>query len=184
MRLPVDRVLDSPHADARPSDAVVTLAVIHAISLPPGHFAGDAIERFFLGRLDPDAHPFFRTIVGLRVSAHYLIRRDGTTIAFVPPERRAWHAGVSRWRGRDRCNDFSIGIELEGDDSTPFARAQYDRLATLLTALRHRFPHMVDLAGHCDIAPGRKTDPGPLFSWAALAERLYPTGLSWHFPHT
>jgi len=183
MRLvPVDRVCWSPHADDRPAGEAVTLAVIHAISLPPGCYGGDAIERLFLGKLDPTAHPYFAATATLRVSAHYLIRRDGTTIAFVPPERRAWHAGVSTWQGRSRCNDFSIGIELEGDDETPFALAQYDRLAQLLLALRQRFPQLTDLAGHYHIAPERKRDPGPYFSWAALAARLVASSNLWVVP--
>ncbi len=150
----------------------MTLAVIHAISLPPGVFAGDAVERFFLGQLNPDEHPFFAEIATLRVSAHYFIRRDGSTIQFVAPEKRAWHAGVSSWRGRDRCNDYSIGIELEGDDFSPFADAQYQRLAALLAHLSDRFPTLCEVVGHCHIAPERKTDPGLYFDWPRLAAEL------------
>jgi len=179
---PVDRRLVSPHTDERPEGVAITLAVIHAISLPPGRFAGDAIERFFLGTLDPAHHPFFRTIAEMRVSAHYLIRRDGETVEFVPPERRAWHAGVSSWRGQARCNDFAIGIELEGDDFTPFALRQYERLVALLLWLRRRFPTLTDVAGHCHIAPTRKTDPGPYFFWGELGKRLERAGERWHGP--
>lgn len=179
---PIDQVLASPHADERPAGVAVTLAVIHAISLPPGHFGGEAIARLFLGQLDPAAHPTFAAIASLRVSAHYLIRRDGTTVEFVPFARRAWHAGVSEWRSRARCNDFSVGIELEGDDETPFAVAQYERLARLLRWLRWQIPTLTELAGHYHIAPTRKRDPGPHFSWAALAERLAAGGEYWLLP--
>ncbi|MDD5296888.1 MAG: 1,6-anhydro-N-acetylmuramyl-L-alanine amidase AmpD [Rhodocyclaceae bacterium] len=157
----------SPNCDERPGAEVPSLIVIHAISLPPGEFGGDAIERLFTNRLDPDAHPFFREIEGLRVSAHFLIRRDGELIQFVPCALRAWHAGVSTWNGRSRCNDFSLGVELEGCDDLPFENIQYQALAGLLARLRQTYPleHMV---GHSDIAPGRKTDPGPSFDWDLL----------------
>ena len=157
------RRVDSPNQDARPAGTEVTLAVIHSISLPPGEYGGDAIERLFTNRLDPDAHPYFREIHAMRVSAHFLIRRHGELVQFVPVERRAWHAGASCWRGRSRCNDFSVGIELEGADDAPFAAAQYAALAPLLRGLGLRA-----IAAHSEIAPGRKTDPGTRFDWARL----------------
>jgi AmpD protein len=157
------RVVDSANQDARPEGVEVSLAVIHSISLPPGEYGGDAIERLFTNRLDPHAHPYFKEIRGMRVSAHFLIRRDGELVQFVPIRRRAWHAGVSSWRGRSRCNDFSVGIELEGTDDSAFEDAQYRSLAPLLRQLALR-----DLAAHSDVAPGRKTDPGPRFDWNRL----------------
>jgi AmpD protein len=138
--------------------------VIHNISLPPGEYGGPWIDDLFMGRLDPQAHPYFAGIAPMRVSAHYLIRRDGSVIEYVPPEMRAWHAGVSMWNGREKCNDFSIGIELEGSDDVPFAEPQYESLARVTRELQSRFGPL-DLAGHSDIAPGRKTDPGPWFDW-------------------
>ena len=166
-----DRFVDSPNQDERPPGTSITLAVIHSISLPPGEFGGDAIERLFTNRLDAAAHPYFAEIAHLKVSSHFLIRRDGELVQFVPVGRRAWHAGASSWRGRARCNDFSVGIELEGTDDGPFTDAQYARLAALLDALRRALP-LTDLAGHSDIAPGRKTDPGPGFDWPRLLARL------------
>lgn len=157
----------SPHFDDRPEGERVSLLVIHNISLPPGEFGGDWIDDLFMGCLDPGAHPYFAEIAGLRVSAHYLIRRDGTLIQYVDPGKRAWHAGVSEWRGRERCNDFSIGVELEGSDDVPFAEPQYETLAALAKSLAERFGPL-DIAGHSDIAPGRKTDPGPWFDWERL----------------
>lgn len=161
----------SPNRNERPSDLLLDLIVIHAISLPPNRFGGDAVERLFTNTLDPGAHPFFREIHHLKVSAHYFIRRDGELIQFVPPEMRAWHAGVSSWRGRERCNDFSIGIELEGCDTLPFEPVQYEVLADLLADLCSRFP-IEGITGHSDIAPGRKTDPGPMFAWGRLKRIL------------
>jgi len=140
------------------------LIVIHNISLPPGRFGGSGIVDLFLNHLDPAAHPYYAGIAQLRVSAHFLIRRDGELIQFVACAQRAWHAGVSCWRGRERCNDFSLGIELEGSDEKPFEDAQYARLAALVRVLRGRYP-IADIAGHSDIAPDRKTDPGPYFDW-------------------
>ena len=145
--------------------------MIHNIALPPGEYGGPWIDDLFMGRLDPKAHPYFEEVAGLRVSSHYLIRRDGTVIEYVPPEKRAWHAGASSWKGRERCNDFSIGVELEGSDDVPFAEPQYEALIALATSLRERFGPL-DLAGHSDIAPGRKTDPGPWFEWDRLREAL------------
>jgi AmpD protein len=157
----------SPNADERPPGTKVTLLVVHGISLPPGRFGGDAVERLFTNRLDPAAHPYYAGLEGLRVSAHFFIRRDGALIQFVPCGRRAWHAGASSWRGRERCNDFSIGVELEGTDVVPYTARQYLRLARLVRALRSRYP-IADLAGHSDVAPGRKSDPGPAFDWRRL----------------
>ena len=166
-----DRFIRSPNHDARPRGAKITLLVVHAISLPPGEFGGDAIERLFTNRLDPDAHPYFREIQGLKVSSHFLIRRDGELVQFVPVRRRAWHAGVSSWRGRERCNDFSVGVELEGTDEGPFTDEQYARLARLIADLRRTLP-LRDIAAHSDVAPGRKTDPGPGFDWPRLLKQL------------
>lgn len=161
------RRIASPNYDQRPEGDIPSLLVIHAISLPPDEFGGPAIAQLFTNQLDPDAHPFFRDIAELRVSSHFLIRRDGELIQFVPYNARAWHAGLSVWRERTRCNDFSIGIELEGCDSQAFEDAQYRVLARLIQTLRHHYP-LPDIAGHSDIAPGRKTDPGPHFDWDLL----------------
>ena len=166
-----DRVIESPNQDERPAGTEITLLVLHSISLPPGEYGGDAVERLFTNRLDPAAHAYFREIADLRVSSHFLIRRDGELAQFVPVERRAWHAGASSWRGRSRCNDFSIGVELEGTDEGDFADAQYSRLAQLIRSLRALLP-IRDLAAHSDIAPGRKTDPGPGFDWPRLFAAL------------
>ena len=155
----------SPNHDERPPDTAIELIVIHSISLPPGQFGGSAIEDLFRNRLDAAAHPYYGAIAGLRVSAHFLIRRSGALVQFVPCSKRAWHAGESAWRGRPRCNDYSIGIELEGADEVPFDDAQYACLEALTPALCRRYP-IADVQGHSDIAPGRKTDPGPLFDWA------------------
>jgi AmpD protein len=159
------RRIPSPNCDERPAGCAVELIVVHAISLPPGEFGGDGIIELFMNRLDPSAHPYYATVSDQKVSAHFLIRRDGNLIQFVSAGRRAWHAGESAWRGRARCNDFSIGIELEGLDSVPFEDAQYVVLAGLTRAIEARYPG-TDVAGHSDIAPGRKTDPGPHFDWA------------------
>ncbi len=167
----------SPHHDARPEGGAVDLLVIHYISLPPGQFSGDAIERLFTGRLDAQAHPYFATVASLRVSSHFLIRRRGEIVQFVATDRRAWHAGVSRFQGRERCNDFSIGIELEGDENHPFTVAQYRRLQKLTRVLCMRHP-LRWLAGHSDIAPGRKPDPGPFFEWDRYCSGLEGTRLS------
>jgi AmpD protein len=147
---------------------MVSLIVVHAISLPPSRFGSDDIIRLFTNSLDPVAHPYFEQISALRVSAHFLIRRNGELIQFVSCEQRAWHAGFSSWQGRERCNDFSIGIELEGCDELPFEEVQYARLIELSEVLRARYP-ISALVGHCDIAPGRKSDPGPCFDWRRLS---------------
>jgi N-acetyl-anhydromuramoyl-L-alanine amidase len=161
------RIVLSPNHDERPVGVNVDLIVIHAISLPPDSFGGPGVEQLFTNTLDPAEHPYYESIQGLRVSAHFFIRRDGSLVQFVPVGKRAWHAGVSSWRGRERCNDFSIGIELEGCDSMAFRVEQYECLAHLVRALQRRFPGS-DVRGHSDIAPGRKTDPGPCFDWPRL----------------
>ena len=165
------RQVASPNCDERPAGVQVTLLVVHSISLPPGQYGGDAIERLFTNRLDPAAHPYFAQLAGLRVSAHFLVRRDGELVQFVPVQRRAWHAGESSWRGRGRCNDFSVGVELEGSDAERFTPAQYAALARLTRALRAHLP-LRQLAAHSDVAPGRKSDPGPGFEWAGLLAAL------------
>ncbi len=161
------RFIESPNCDDRPPAAEVSLLVIHGISLPPGKFGGDGVLRFFTNTLDWTAHPFYTTLRGLRVSAHFFVRRTGEIIQFVPCGRRAWHAGESSWRGRERCNDFSIGVELEGVDTRPYTERQYARLVPLAATLRRRYP-IAEIVGHSDIAPGRKTDPGPAFDWERL----------------
>ena len=166
---PAARYVPSPNFDARPPDEAITLVVVHGISLPPGVFGGDGVAGLFTNTLDPTADPSYATIARLRVSAHFFVRRDGELVQFVSCNDRAWHAGVSLWRGRERCNDFSIGIELEGTDVTPYAGAQYRRLAGLLRALKRRYPSIGAAVGHSDIAPGRKTDPGPAFDWNRLS---------------
>ena len=160
--------LASPNCDLRPAGQAVTLVVVHSISLPPGQYGGDQIERLFTNRLDPTEHPYFAEVAGLRVSAHLLLRRNGDAIQFVPLHMRAWHAGESTWRGQARCNDFSVGVELEGSDGTPFTDAQYAALSALSEALYRRYP-IAAVVGHSDIAPGRKTDPGPGFEWGRVS---------------
>jgi len=165
------RIADSPNHDERPAGVEISLVVVHSISLPPGEYGGEHIERLFANRLDPAAHPYFREVHALRVSSHFLVRRGGELVQFVPLERRAWHAGASSWRGRGRCNDFSVGIELEGSDDSPFEDPQYAALAVLLMDLQTKLP-LRDIVGHSDIAPGRKTDPGPQFDWPRLLAAL------------
>lgn len=168
------RYVPSPNCDERPAGTDVSLLVIHNISLPPDRFGGPWIEDLFLNRLDPAAHPYFEQIHQLRVSAHCLIRRDGELVQFVPFGQRAWHAGVSSFEGRERCNDFSIGIELEGSDHRAFTARQYQRLRTLARGLLRDYPAITSarIVGHSDIAPGRKTDPGPYFDWARFRAEL------------
>ena len=165
---PRARRIDSPNQNERPDAEALSLIVVHAISLPPGQFGGDAIVRLFTNRLDASAHPYFAQISRLQVSAHFLVRRDGELIQFVSCEKRAWHAGLSSWQGREGCNDFSLGIELEGSDELPFAAVQYRRLRELIQLLRARYP-IEAVVGHSDVSPGRKTDPGPCFDWSRLA---------------
>lgn len=168
------RQVPSPHQDDRPDGAEPTLIIIHGISLPPGFFGGTAIDELFSGRLDTADHPYFLQLAGLKVSSHLLIRRQGEVVQYVPLHRRAWHAGESAWRGQRRCNDFSIGIELEGVDDLPYAPEQYRRLATVIRLLRRRLPSLAqaEIVGHSDVAPGRKTDPGPSFDWPRLRRML------------
>ncbi len=164
------RRLPSPNWDARPEGSEVDLLVVHGISLPPGQFGGPWIDALFTNRLDPGAHPYFHDIAGLRVSAHVLITRSAEIVQYVPLHARAWHAGASCFRGRECCNDFSIGVELEGGDDVPYEPEQYLRLAELYRALRAVWPRITPerVVGHCDIAPQRKTDPGPSFDWRRL----------------
>jgi len=158
------RFIPSPNCDERPAGCAAELLVIHAISLPPGEFGGPGIEELFTNRIDPAAHPYYAAIRDLRVSAHFLIRRDGELVQFVPCGKRAWHAGESSWKGRPRCNDYSIGVELEGSGEAAFTDSQYERLAELTRALKARHP-IADIAAHSEVAPGRKHDPGPRFDW-------------------
>lgn len=160
----------SPYFDARPPGTAVDLIVIHGISLPPGEFGGAFIDQLFTGNLDPEAHPFFRDAARLRVSSHVLIRRDGSFVQYVPFQARAWHAGQSQYEGRCACNNFSVGIELEGTDDLPYEDAQYDALTHLIRALLAAYPSLAAerVVGHSDIAPGRKTDPGNAFDWQRL----------------
>jgi len=160
----------SPNSDARPPEATVDTLVIHGISLPPGEFGGGHVEDLFCNRLDPAAHPSFAELADLRVTAHLLMRRDGKIVQFCPFDRRAWHAGESAFDGRDACNDFSIGIELEGIGHIPYEPVQYTRLISVTCLLMRQFPAISPerIVGHSDIAPGRKTDPGPAFDWERL----------------
>lgn len=164
------RQLKSPHQDERPDPSDISLLVIHGISLPPGVFGGDWIDDLFLGQLDPEAHPYFKEIEGMRVSSHLLIRRDGALTQYVPFHHRAWHAGVSCFDGRQACNDYAIGIELEGADDTQYEDAQYDTLIAVADELKKAYPRITSqrIVGHSDIAPGRKTDPGECFDWSRL----------------
>ena len=168
---PGARHIESPNQGPRPPGTAITLVVLHAISLPPGEYGGDAVERLFTNRLAATSHPAFAGLEGLRVSAHFFVRRAGGVEQYVSCERRAWHAGASSWRGREGCNDWSIGIELEGLEGDHFDDAQYDALARLLRALALRYP-LAEVTGHEHVAPLRKRDPGPGFDWALLAQRL------------
>jgi len=165
------RCLPSPNFDTRPAHTPISLLVIHGISLPPDEFGGPGICQLFTNTLDCRAHPYYAQLAGLHVSAHFLVRRDGSIFQFVGCGYRAWHAGVSQWQGRTRCNDFSIGIELEGCDSGPFESCQYISLIRLTRHLRRHYP-LQQIVGHSDIAPGRKTDPGPLFDWGRYLGQL------------
>ena len=173
-RLRGARFLPSPNCDERPAASDVSLLVVHGISLPPGKFGGGWIGRLFTNALPPGAHPYFAKIRDLKVSSHLCIFRDGSVTQYVPFDRRAWHAGASRFDGRSRCNDFSIGIELEGTDETPYEPAQYRSLAEVTRALLRAYPGLAPsrIAGHSDVAPGRKTDPGPYFDWLRLLAEL------------
>ena len=168
------KFIASDNCDARPDNCPPELIVVHNISLPPGEFGGDDIVQLFCNQLDADEHPYYAQIADLKVSAHCLIRRDGEVIQFVPFHQRAWHAGVSCYKGRECCNDFSIGIELEGTDDLPYERVQYQQLTAIINSLREAYPQITAeaLTGHSDIAPERKTDPGPAFDWAYLKQLL------------
>lgn len=170
--------IESPNFDSRPGNEQPQLIVVHGISLPPNQFGGQGITQLFTNQLDPNEDPYFETIKDLRVSAHALIRRDGALLQFVPFHERAWHAGVSEFKGRSRCNDFSIGIELEGTDDTCYTSIQYDVLSELIQGLWQAYPslHERQVVGHCDIAPGRKTDPGEFFQWQSLNRMLENSG--------
>jgi len=168
------RRVPSPNCDSRPAGTEISLLVLHSISLPRGEYGGDAIEQLFTNRLDPASHPSFADLAGVRVSSHFLIRRSGALLQFVPLAQRAWHAGASRWRARDSCNDYSIGIEIEGTDDSAFGTAQYAALGGLIGNLQTRLP-LRDIAGHSDVAPDRKTDPGARFDWLRLFSDLART---------
>ncbi|MBF0134709.1 MAG: 1,6-anhydro-N-acetylmuramyl-L-alanine amidase AmpD [Magnetococcales bacterium] len=172
------RYLPSPHVDQRPPGTEIDLLVVHAISLPPGQFGGSSVDDLFLGRLDTWKHPYFESLAGLRVSAHFFIDRKGVVTQYVPVMKRAWHAGVSQWRNRKACNNNSIGVELEGAEGVPFEPLQYLRLAIILRTLQQRLPFLCDenVAGHQEIAPDRKWDPGSGFEWDRFADVLYRTG--------
>ncbi|MEO8344421.1 MAG: 1,6-anhydro-N-acetylmuramyl-L-alanine amidase AmpD [Betaproteobacteria bacterium] len=161
----------SPNCDQRPLGAEISLLVVHGISLPPGRFGGDGVTQLFTNMLDPRADPYYAGIAHLRVSSHFFLHRDGRLVQYVPCGMRAWHAGVSSWRGRPACNDYSVGIELEGTDDLPYESAQYHLLARLARALCARYP-VRDMVGHCHVAPGRKSDPGVAFDWTGLAQLL------------
>jgi len=172
--LPSATMRNSPNQDSRPEGVVVDLLVVHNISLPPGEFGGPWIDDLFLNRLDPVVHPYFARIAGHLVSSHLLVRRDGELLQYVPLHQRAWHAGASCHEHREQCNDFSIGIELEGDDHTPYTQEQYTTLATATKEIISIFPAITPerITGHSDIAPGRKTDPGPAFDWVLYRKLL------------
>jgi AmpD protein len=168
--LPYARQVPSPNCDERPAGTAVDLIIVHGISLPPGEFGGPWIDRLFTNQLSRDAHPYFERIADLQVSSHLLIRRDGEIVQYVPFHRRAWHAGASSWQGRERCNDYSIGIELEGTDHGPYESAQYATLARVIAALCRSYPTLSSerVVGHSEVAPGRKSDPGVAFDWPRL----------------
>jgi len=172
------RRLPSPNCDPRPPGLEPELIVIHGISLPPGRYGGPWIDRLFTNTLPAEADPYFATIQDLRVSSHVLISRDGTLTQYVPFSMRAWHAGASNWCGREACNDYSIGIELEGTDDEPYDDRQYPVLAALIAVLQQAYPALASgaIAGHSDVAPGRKTDPGPGFDWKRLERRVSAAG--------
>lgn len=171
----------SPNFDDRPDPSGISLIVIHCISLPPGEFENNCIDQLFCNQLNPDDHPYFKEIYQLKVSSHLLIKRSGAIVQYVPFDKRAWHAGQSCYEGRERCNDFSIGIELEGTETAPYTDRQYDSLAAVIKSLLGAYPSLSvqHITGHSDIAPGRKTDPGESFDWRRLYDLLgipFPTG--------
>jgi AmpD protein len=165
------RQIPSPNWDARPRGTGISLIVVHGISLPPGRFGSGDVARLFTNTLDQTTDPFYPGIAHLRVSSHFFIHRNGRLVQFVPCRKRAWHAGASSWRGRPACNDYSVGIELEGTDDRAYAAPQYAMLAAVAKALCGRYP-IRDMVGHSDVAPGRKTDPGPAFDWPRLGRLL------------
>lgn len=165
------RQIASPNFDARPAHTAISLLVIHSISLPPDQFSGTGVQQLFTNQLDPNAHPYYANLRGVKVSAHFFIRRNGERLQFVSCQQRAWHAGVSSWRNRTRCNDFSLGIELEGSDFIAYTDAQYSRLSQLTRCLQRHYP-VREIVGHADIAPDRKTDPGPFFDWERFRQLL------------
>ncbi|MDH5369374.1 MAG: 1,6-anhydro-N-acetylmuramyl-L-alanine amidase AmpD [Gammaproteobacteria bacterium] len=166
----------SPNCDSRPEESDIGLIVIHGISLPPGKFGDDYIDQLFCNKLNPEEHPYFKEISGLKVSSHLLVRRDGEVVQYVPLHKRAWHAGVSSYKNRECCNDFSIGIELEGEDETPYTDIQYQILSKIIKSLINTYPalNQETIVGHSDIAPGRKTDPGTAFDWELLNKLVSP----------
>jgi len=166
---------NSPNCNARPDGTEIDMVVVHGISLPAGEFGGEWIDRLFLNQLEGHEHPTFKDLEGVKVSSHLLIRRDGEIIQYVPFDKRAWHAGVSEYDGRENCNDFSIGIELEGTDDIPYESEQYTSLSAVAVALLKAYPAISEqrLVGHVDIAPGRKTDPGPVFNWQIFREAVH-----------
>jgi N-acetyl-anhydromuramoyl-L-alanine amidase len=182
MDQPGVRAVPSPHFDPWPARPVIDLVVVHNISLPKGVYGGPQIEALFCGTLDCTAHPTFTDLAGLRVSAHFLIRRSAEIVQFVSTHHRAWHAGVSSFQGRTGCNDFSIGIELEGSDDDDFEAVQVDRLVNLLRVLIHELPSLRWVVGHSDIAPGRKSDPGPFFNWRDFLAKTHAAGLVFENP--
>ena len=174
------RQVVSPNFDDRPADCCAELIIVHGISLPPGEFGGEWVDQLFTNSIDPEAHPYFREIVDLRVSSHLLIRRNGELVQYVPLTKRAWHAGTSCYKNRQQCNDYSIGIELEGTDEIPYTDVQYEVLGVIVQALRANFQSLAEapIVGHSDVAAGRKTDPGPAFDWDRLQARLTTTGVT------
>lgn len=172
------RQTPSPNCDERPTDCCPELIIVHGISLPPGEFGGDGIDRLFTNSIDAGAHPYYREIAALRVSSHLLIRRDGELVQYVSLNRRAWHAGDSCYGTRDACNDYSVGIELEGTDDMPYTNRQYEVLSATVRALRAAYVSLKEapVVGHCDVSPGRKTDPGPAFDWSRLFAQLTSGG--------
>ena len=173
-RVATARFVASPNCDQRPAEAAIDTVILHAISLPPRQYGGDFIEQFFTNRLDFEVHPYFAHLQGVKVSAHFLLKRNGELLQFVPTHQRAWHAGESNFRGREQVNDFSLGIELEGCDQDPFELAQYQALSNLVRLLMHTYPaiHPTHIVGHNHIAPTRKTDPGPHFDWPRLHKAI------------
>ena len=171
----------SPNQSIRPQGSEINLVVVHAISLPPGQYGGSAINDLFLNQLDITEHPYYLGLKGLQVSAHLLIRREGEIVQYVAFDQQAWHAGLSSYSGCSGCNEYSIGIELEGDDETPFTKAQYQQLNQIIQALYAAYPQLglQNIVGHCDIAPGRKTDPGPHFDWSQVMPRTKPGIEAW-----